>query len=111
VYTLMNAVERLRHHAAEQREAADLLERMADRASWNACVPIGRFAMCPAQVRGAGEHVLVLLGDDYFALRAPHAAAAVVRRRVSCEMSPHLTLTFTHCLNQIALLMVRARRH
>ena len=50
-------------------------------------VPFGRLAFMPGQLHHTNE-ILVLLGDNWFAMRSAKQASGIVDRRKRCEINP-----------------------
>ena len=73
-------VERLRGTLAEYEELQSTLRTLPERVEHEVMVPLGKLALFPGQLRHTNE-IMVLLGDNYFALRSASQAAAITERR------------------------------
>ena len=73
-------VERLRGTLAEYEELQGTLRTLPERVEHEVMVPLGKLALFPGQLRHTNE-IMVLLGDNYFALRSASQAAAISERR------------------------------
>ena len=73
-------VDRLQRAADDYEELRSTLHELPSKVEHKVLVPFGKMAFFPGSLRHTNE-VLVLLGDNYFALRSAEQAAAIAARR------------------------------
>ncbi len=76
----LEELEKMRVAQSEYTELVDTLRELPARVEHKVLVPFGKLALFPGKLVHTNE-VMVLLGDNYFALRSAEQAAGVASRR------------------------------